>query len=285
MAALAVDTPRALQGSKTVSFTIKNATQIYVGSYVSLLGGYAQPFAGAAGELLVGRALPTPIQTLPSTSPFQLYGNTSALAGSQSPQVTVCMEPENLLGVSVTGASAITQVGSIVYLNSNDNDITLTRPTRGQVFGMISDWKTGTTCNVLRFGFEALATLAIGGNGVITMQTYMNLADVTTATDYTIGAPQAACKLRSVSATVLVAPTGSAGVTTFQPKIGSTAVTGGLVTVSTGDATAAIDAGTTVTALNTLSEGSALKLTVTKTGTVTTGTCLLVFIFDRVLGL
>lgn len=285
MAALATDTLRLLAGAKILSIPIKNAAQLYVGSFTSVIAGYCQPFAGATGEMLVGRCLPTPSQALPTTSPFQLTGNTAPAAGLQVPEATICVEGEVLLQVSVTGVTAQTNLGNKVYLNSDDNDITLTRPARGIPFGVITRWNSGTTCSVTRFSFEALCAIMLGGNGAYVISFPINLPDYTTATDYTIATPPFGWTLRSTSATVLVAPTGSSGVTTFQPKIGATAVTGGLVTVSTGDATAAIDAGTAVSALNVGSESSVLKLTVTKTGTVTTGSCLLTLIFDKNLAL
>lgn len=291
MSALATDTPNGpggatrLAGTKTLSFPIKNTAQLYVGSMTSILAGYCQPFAGATGETLVGRCLPTPDQSLPSTSPFQLKGNTSPASGLQVPEATICAEGELLKQVSVTGVTAQTSLMAIVYLNSTDNDLTLTRPARGIPMGVVTRWYSSTSCDVVRFSFETLCAIMLGGNGAYVISFPINLPDYTTATDYTIATPPFAWKLRSTSATVLVAPTGSVGITTFQPKIGSTAVTGGLVTVSTGDATAAIDAGTAVTALNSGSESSVLKLTVTKTGTVTTGSCLMTLIFDKQLAI
>lgn len=271
MSALATDTARTILGSKTYAFQIANGSQIYVGSFTSILSGYAQPFAGAAGEMLVGRALPTPRADTPGSN--ALLGNTGVLP---VPEVSVCMEEEVLRAVSCTGVSAITNIGTVVYLNSNDNDLTLTRPARGQPFGVVVRWYTSTTCDVLRFAATELMAINLGGNAGESMLVMSGKITDLTSADFQIMTPPYAGTIQSTSATVVLAcTTGATGSVTLTPKIGTTAVTGGVVTINTtggtGGAAGDVCAGTPVTALNAFSESSVLKMTAVLTSTFTAG--------------
>lgn len=285
MAALSADTQRNIKGALTYSFKIKNAQQLYVGSFVSLLSGYLQPFAGAAGEQLVGRVLPTPTPTSATTG-VQLKGDTSATI---VPEATVCMESEVLCQMAVTGATAITDLGKVVYLNSTDNDLTLTRPSRGIPFGIVVRWYSGTTCDVLRFSAEALAQISLAGNGADQkLLAYFAYTDIASG-DITIMTPPSRGKITSVSATVVKAfTTAATGSVTIQPKIGTTLTTGGVITVNTSAGTGGtagdVCAGTSITAANTFSESDALKLTLTLTSTFTAGSMLVFGEFERLIG-
>lgn len=284
MAALSADLVREIKGTRTYSFKIKNGTQCYAGGFGSIDStGYLIPFAGAAGEKLVGRILPTPEPNL-STA---LLGNTS-----QTPVVeaTVCMEGEILPKVSVTGVTAITDIGRVVYLNSNDNDLTLTRPARGVPFGVIRRYWSSTTVDVQRFSASELDVIGLGGNaGETSLVMSGAITDLTTA-DFTIGTPPYRGKIRSISATVVKAcTTGAAGSVTLQPKISGTLTTGGVVTINTtggsGGAAADVCAGTSITGNNTFSESDTLKIAATLTSTFTAGSYLLYLVFDRQTGI
>lgn len=287
MAALAKDTPRVIFGAKTYSFKIKNASQVYMGSFASIDStGYLIAFAGAAGEKLVGRVLPTPAADS-ADGTGGLLGNTGV---NPVREAMVCMETEVLRNVSVTGASAISDIGTIVYLNSNDNDLTFTRPARGMPFGKVVRWYNSTNCDVLRFSAEALDCVSLGGNGgesVLVMSGA--ITDLATA-DFTIATPPYAGTIKSISATVVKAcTTGAAGSVTLQPKINTTLTTGGVVTINTtggtGGTAADVCAGTAITAANTFSESDTLKIAATLTSTFTAGSFLLFVKFIRRTGL
>jgi hypothetical protein len=289
MGALSTDTIRLVAGAKTLSLKIANGSQLYVGSFASVLAGYAQPFAGAAGEMLVGRTLPSPDPSLPTTSPFQLKGNTSPAAGIPVPEATICTEGEVLKNVAVTGVSAQTSVGAIVYLNSTDNDLTLTRPARGVPFGCVTRWYSSTSCDVMRFGFETLCAAMLSGSSDTNLLAAFQFGDIASG-DITIMAGAYGGTISKVSATVVKAfTTGASGSVTIQPKIGTTLTTGGVITVNTtggtGGTAGDVCAGTPITANNAFSEGSALKLTLTLTSTFTAGSMLVYGTFNRALSL
>lgn len=270
MSALATDTPRVVKGMQTYSYKIKNASQIYVGSFCSIDStGYAIPFAGAAQEKLVGRALPTPVTALTA----QLLGNTSPAANTQIPEVTIAMDEEVLPRVSVTGATAITDIGTVVYLNSTDNDLTFTRPTRGAPFGIVSRWITGATVDVQRFSKLNLDMLGLSGQATQTIFLASHTgADVTTATGYAVPAPACRWALRTFKASVTKALAGGTSIV-YQSQIGGVSTTGGALTLNTvggtgGTAGDSVSC-TAITALNVGSENSALTLLATVTGSFT----------------
>lgn len=284
MSALAKDTPREIKGSKTYSYKIKNAVQLYMGSFASVDStGFLIPFAGAAGEKLVGRVLPTPDPNLVTA----LLGNTAA---KPVVEATVCMEEEILAKVSVTGSSAQADVGAVVFLNANDNDLTFTRPARGQPFGYVVRYWSGSTVDVLRFSASQLAALALAGNAGDTALVMSGaITDLTTA-DFTITTPPCRGKIRSLQATVVKAcTTGASGSVTLQPKIAGTLTTGGVVTINTtggsGGTAADVCAGTSITALNSFSESDSLKIAATLTSTFTAGSYLLYMTYDRQVGI
>jgi hypothetical protein len=258
MAALSADTVRELKGALTYSFKIKNATQLYVGSMAAIDStGYLIPFTGAAGEKLQGRTLATPRADTAGVS--NLLGDTAA---KPIVEATVCLEGEILAKVAVTGASAITDIGSVVYL-SNDNDLTLTRPTRGVVFGTVVRWWSSTTCDVYRFGKAQLDVLSLTGNGKELL--YLGSLDcdtITTANQRTSIPLPFRGKFLTFFAMVDVAITGSSGTADLNLEIDGTNVTGGVVTVSTaaGGTKGTKLSGTAITAANTFSEGSLLDI-------------------------
>lgn len=272
MSALATDTPREVKGTHTYSFKIKNATQLYVGSFASIDStGYLIPFAGAAGEKLQGRVLPTPDPTVSGSTGASLLGNTSA---TPVVEATVQLDGEILPKVSVTGATSIANIGAVVYLNSNDNDLTLTRPTRGVAFGTIVRYWSSTTCDVLRFSKAEWDVIGLGGSGQELL--YLGSLDcdtITTANQRTSIPMPFHGKFLSFFAMVDVAIAGSSGTADLNLEIDGTNVTGGVVTVSTaagGTKGTKLD-GTAITALNEFNEGSLLDIEATLGTDMTAG--------------
>lgn len=275
MSALSADKERKLKGARSYSFKIKDATQLYVGSYASLLSGYLQPFAGAAGELLVGRVLPTPNPLLTA----QLLGNTSPPNPSPVPEAVVNLEDEILIQVSVTGVAAITDIGDIVYLNSTDNDLTITRPTRGQPMGVVVRWWSSTTCDVLVWNWSARSAISLGGDGA-DLKMLMSFQPVSLGTGVTglvLCGQKIPYRYRviSLNAQVDKALAGGTSIVITAQKGASAFTTGGVITLSTagGSGGTAGDqvAATAITqdATTIFSESDVLNLSFTSTGTFT----------------
>ena len=88
-----------------------------------------------------------------------ITGNTSA---SPVPEVDVFTGRVWLEQVAVTGAAAITDVGSLVYgdvVNSQaDHVLTLTSTNNSAAVGRVTRWYTSTTCDVELFGSATVRT-------------------------------------------------------------------------------------------------------------------------------
>jgi len=134
--------------SKPQSFQITNGTQLYTGSYVRLASGRLTQYDGATNSVIVGYVEPSGRDTsitTGSTTVAPLLGNTSA---SPVPEATVETGSHVLNKYDVTGVTAITDVPSLVYLDSDDNTLTLTQPNSSKPLGWIVRYWTGTSCDV-----------------------------------------------------------------------------------------------------------------------------------------
>jgi len=250
---------------------IANSVTMYQNAFVALVGpdaaslnGYLRGYTGADGEIPLG-----------GLASFSLGGDTEVGDTSETPTI-----PEAYTGLgayvirqNVTGASAITDRGKVVYI-SDDTVLTLTRPTKGIPFGMVLDWRSSTECDVLIFPLWTLISIMLGGCG----QTVLHLGhyecaaiadgDIRTA----FPAPFHG-KILSTFAHITTAPTGSGGTTALNVEIGGTNITGGVVTVATGDAVAAKKAGTAVTAdgAEEFHEGDSIDIEASSTVSMTAG--------------
>jgi len=116
------------------AFPLTNAVTCYAGSLIGLddSTGYAVLWADTANYIFAGIALKG------------ATGDTSA-----SPVVNVNVNCGGLIlkKVSVTGVSAITNVGDKVYA-TDDNTLTTSATSNVQEIGIISDWYSSTTCDV-----------------------------------------------------------------------------------------------------------------------------------------
>lgn len=276
MTALADVLQRKLRSTKTISLKVKNAATIYPGALVavdilegSTSRGYALPYDGSAGQMLVGRALPTPdIHNLGNS---YVTGNTSA---SPVPEVTVvCDESEIYEQASVTGATSIALVGSPVYA-SDDNVLTLTRPTRGTIVGKVIRVHSSGVADVLRYNAGVTDAIALGGNGVelINLGHVSLLGSVDGAVLKVTGIPG---RFRLLSAYAVTAQTSAGGTTAvFTLSKGATALTaGGVISLGATDAVATQFNATAITqdAASEFSEGDEVRVTLEVTGTYTAG--------------
>lgn len=184
MAALTATLVRKLRsGSRKQSFPIANAVTLYQGSYVAInTSGYVTTYAGAAidtsrAAVIVGFVQPHPY---PADLDQSLKGDTAL---TPVPEATVETAEHILEQVAVTGVTAQSDVGKLVYLNSNDNDLTLTRPQNALALGVIDRWHTSTTSDVRVFSYETRLALAKGmeAGGL----QYSNTADSAAVTNTT----------------------------------------------------------------------------------------------------
>tara|TARA_Y100000310_G_scaffold334113_1_gene413080 strand:- start:6406 stop:6849 length:444 start_codon:yes stop_codon:yes gene_type:complete len=116
------------------AFPLTNAVTCYAGSLIGLddSTGYAVLWADTANYIFAGIALK------------EATGDTSA-----SPVVNVNVNCGGMIlkKVSVTGVSAITNVGDKVYA-TDDNTLTTSATSNVQEIGIICDWYSSTTCDV-----------------------------------------------------------------------------------------------------------------------------------------
>lgn len=274
----------------TQRFQIRNSSVMYHGA-MAALGDLSQgtaanrgrisPFTGAAGEIPIGLVLPDP-----NVDRDGYTGDTSA---SPIRDAEVAIGGGVLEAVDVAGASAVTDcVGRIVYLNDTDNpsaDLTLTRPTRGVPQGIVIAYRSGDDCDVLLFSLETLVAIGLGGNGQELMHLGYFDANTIAAGDIRTGIPMPFHgRFLEVFAMIDVAPAGAGGTAALNLEIGGTDVTGGVVTVATGDAKAAKKAGTAITGANVFSEGSALDIEAASVTDMTAGAFDLFAIVERLPG-
>lgn len=278
MTALATSADVRDRSAASLAVPVKNAAVTYAGGQGALAAGYAKPFAGAAGEIAAGRFI----------KDGSVTGNTSA---TPPPEASLAVEDYVLESVPVAGASAQTDLGKVVFVNSTDNiktDLTLTRPTRGQPAGIIVRYKSATSFDVLMFGLKTmLANQSVGTREILELGTFANAALITgnIVTGFTMPFRG---KFISLHGLVQTAFTGSGGTADVNLEIDTVNVTGGVLTVSTaaGGTIGTILSGTAITAANEFSEGGVLDVEVSGTGgTQTAGSVRLYALVERLPGI
>ena len=136
--------------SRGQSFQITDALQLYTGSYVFLSSGRLTQYDGATGSVIVGYVeAPTRDVSIVSgsttTTVAPLLGETSATPIAEAQVETGA---HILNKYSVTGVTAATDVGTLVYLASDDNLLTTTQPNASKPLGWITRWYSTTYCDV-----------------------------------------------------------------------------------------------------------------------------------------
>lgn len=158
------------------AFTLANTTNFVTGSFVGLnAAGRLVPYAGANGTILLGRLYDadngnTVYDGIGDDTQTQYAGQ------GGKPQGRVNLSEEIIPNVSVTGLAGYANVGNLVYLNQDDNTMTLTVPTPAAgvgviVLGEIVDYSgAGSIGDVLIYSFSIRQALsrtvsAAGGGG------------------------------------------------------------------------------------------------------------------------
>lgn len=143
MATAAIDTPRAYEVGIEPTFTdlpVITNDIMYEGSAMGLTSGYVRPCT--TSDTFLGFCEK---QADNSTAPPNPVG------GGASGAINVKIRQKGIVTLSVATASAVTNVGSSVYLS---DDMTFTLASTGNlVIGKVVRWVTGTTCQVY---FESL---------------------------------------------------------------------------------------------------------------------------------
>jgi hypothetical protein len=170
MTTLAVDAPRTYELGDVNSFPVVTLDIIYEGAAVGLdSSGNARPLV--AGDKFVGFA-------------EHIADNSAGAAGA----VRVRVRRFGLIRLPVTGVTALTDVGSLVYA-SDDNTFTLTESTNSLV-GRIVRWDVSTTCyvafnaqghNIETNVADVAAATAVALTGTLTGTANGSLVDVAAA--------------------------------------------------------------------------------------------------------
>tara|TARA_Y100000310_G_scaffold308318_1_gene351295 strand:+ start:2409 stop:2852 length:444 start_codon:yes stop_codon:yes gene_type:complete len=120
------------------AFQVTNASVIFAGSLVGVdnTTGLALAWTDVAAEQFVG---------------FAMNGVTGDTTADEPPEVHVNTGGTVLKKVAVTGVTAITDVGNVVYA-TDDNTFDLSVGTNPNPVGLLTRYYTGTTCDVRLFG-------------------------------------------------------------------------------------------------------------------------------------
>jgi hypothetical protein len=177
--------------------------------------------------------------------------------------------------VSVTAASAITDVGRLVYATDGQT-LSLTKPAVGVPYGIVTQWHSSTTCDVYLFGFiegVLLSLIPPVKETLVLGQICSYALEGTSAIDLISYTSRRHFKINSVHARCIKPDAGLvAGAQTVNLEIGTTNLTGGVVTLGyancdgTADLYVAID-GTAVTAANEVHEGDVITCELIASGT------------------
>lgn len=271
--ALSADTPRATREYQGDSALIAPSEVLYHGSYLAGLTedyatsgdrGYVDVVAGAKGELPLGG--------------FAERGAT----GEATPvsEISYRQDPYILRRVTVTGASSQAKVYQPVYM-SDDGTLTLTRPTRGLAIGLVVRYHSGSIVDVLLFGLPSIAALSLAGAGkqnwMIGVFNFATAADADIITGWPIPQHVEIVDFFGIVAQPFV---GSGGTIALNLEIGTTDVTGGVLTASTAAAgvLGAKVSATAITAANVAHEGDTLSVEGASTGGTTTSGLMALYI-------
>lgn len=170
----------------------------------------------------------------------------------------------------VTGASAVTDFGKLVYATDNQT-LTLTRPSAGSPVGRVVRYISGTNCEIQMFTLME----ALNFNNLPSNKQYLCLGTVesvalegTSALELITDLPMLTPgKIVDFFAIVKFDSTSAAGAQTFTLDIGSTAVTGASISLDKDDGQGSIVSSTAITANNTFARGDTISLLMSGSGT------------------
>lgn len=172
--------------------------------------------------------------------------------------------------VSIAGLASAADIHKAVYATDNQT-LTLTKPTIGTPIGFVADFKSGTTGTLFLFSREGAVNLGLAG-GTREILHIANVSSIalegTSAVDLMTIPMQSRGKIISLHGVLVHDDTGTvAGAQTLNLEIDGVNVTGGILTLGFADAQGAQLDATGITALNTYNQDSALQLELVASGT------------------
>ena len=266
--ALTADTTKQSAGKQLIAPQIADAIRIFAGSY-SQIGsrdhgtaakvGAAAPFASEAGAIATG---------------FNSKGNTlGSVATSPVPEAELDVGGQIVKDLTCAGlAGTKADVMRLVYA-TDDATFTLVRPaTLAQVVGVVTRFVSGTVCDVLFLGIEALVALGLAGGGAETkLLAVISGASGGGGTFATGIEMQGHGRITGVYGTVVEPLVGGGASLSVNLEIRGTNVTGGVIPWVLAAAAGSKKAGTAVTAANVFSNGSLIDVEIAESTVSTAG--------------
>lgn len=279
------DTPVTQRDPAGLPVEIADAVTVFKGRYNGIRGpdhattqGFVDSYAGEKGMFFAGIL----------EHADGLTEKLGATADTPPPEGGIFLEPTILKRVSVAGVASRGDILKLVYATDNQT-LTLTRPaTNSTPIAVVVNFHTGTTCDVLLFGFAVQAAIDLAGAGKDII--YLGSIDFGTSADGDLktGIPMPyhgeILEFFTITEATLV---GAGGTILVNGELGGVNITGGVVTVSTA-AQAAVgtkSAGTAITALSTFHDGDLLDIEgASAGGTRTSGSVGLYAVVKKKLG-
>ncbi len=279
------ETVNESENPRGMSTEIADAVTIFKGRFTGIRGpdhattqGYLDSFVGEAGMFFGGLL----------ESADGLTEKLGATGDSPPPEGSLLLLPRIIRRVTVTGVASRADILKPVYATDNQT-LTLTRPsTFAIVIGVVVEWHSSTTADVLLFGIAVQAAIDLAGGELQIL--YLGSIDFGTSADGDLktGIPMPfhgeLLELFTITEATLV---GAGGTILVNAEINAVNVTGGVVTVSTAvqAAVAFKSAGTAITALNTFHQGQLLDIEgASAGGTRTSGSVGLYAVVSKKLG-
>ena len=265
MAAKTADATSGAMPAGILAAPIGNALQVYneglfalKGPDAASLNGYVGAYTGAKGEIPLGLGNVPP-------------GNNSGLGDTSASPVPLCNAwlGGSFIRKAVTGATTQADVGEVCYW-STDNDLTLTPPTRPGATALIVGFYTSTDFLVFVPPFGSSAT-SLAEPSTIHLGSYLCTEVDITGNIRTSVPMDFHGEILAVYAQITAAPAGSGGSVLLNVELDAVNVTGGVVTIATGDVMGANNAGTAVTALGVFHRGTLLDVEAASPVTFTGG--------------
>jgi len=264
MADLSASITRAVKGAAGLAAEVANSVQTYAGAWAGLRGpdhattqGYLDGFDDEKGMIFLGGHLDS-----------QVLGDTTATI---PPENRLNVEPKIYPQATVTGVASRGDIGKVVYLTDN-NTLTLTRPTLATPIGYVTEWSSSTTCDVFMFGTAAQAAVDLAGQGSQVFHLgHYNAAAITDADVVTSYPLPFHCSLESLFAVCTVAIAGGGGTTTLNCEIGTTNVTGSLAVTTAAGGTKGTVLSQALSGSNVGHSGDLLSVEATSTSSISGG--------------
>ena len=259
MADLTTSITRAIKAASGLAGEVANSVQTYAGMWAGIRGpdhattqGYLDAYDDEKGMIFAGGHLDS-----------QILGDTSATPPTEN---ELGLGPAIYPQATVTGVASRADIGKAVYA-TDSNTLTLTAPTYATPVGIVVDWATSTTCDVLMLGLAAQAAVDLSGQSTQVIHLghflFANTTDADLVTSYPFPCHAEITDFYYVTSTVFV---GSGGTTSLNLEIGSTNVTGDLVCSTAVSGTAGLVVSATTSGSNVAHAGDALSVEMSSSG-------------------